>query len=141
MRANSQLEETAETVLPIEEASRSEVIARLRRKLSQLAQGDHCLCETAARLGIFCKGFKRFSDAEFNQRFGAIVRTHKRQPRQALEALAALDHWRRQEAAGAAICCDVETKEQVSCTGWNGFDARTLEGYHRKIIGTPVRIS
>ena len=137
---NAQLEETAEILLPLERVSRAEVIVRLRARLSKLAEPDHCVCETAGRLGIFCKGFRALPDADFRERFEGFAGKRKGQPRQALEALAGLDHWRRREAMGASICCDVETREPAICAGWNRFDAATLERYHRALIGTPVEI-
>jgi hypothetical protein len=138
---SEQAERTLQTIVPTEFVSRVEVIARLRKRLMNLAEHDHCVCETAGRLGIFCRGFKRLADAEFNERVAGIVRKRKGQPRQALEALAGLDHWRRRDAAGAWICCDVETKEHAVCAGWNRFDAATLERFHRALIGSPVQIS
>lgn len=141
MSANVCCEETLEIVLPIEPVSRREVIARLRARLEKLAERDLCLCETAGRLGIFCKGFRSFTDAEFRERVGGTVRARKGQPRQALEALVFLEHRKRQEATGARICCDVETTEHAFCAGWNRFGAATLERYHLALIGSPVRIS
>lgn len=125
---------------PIEQVSRLKAIARLRGTLSSLAEHDHCVCETAGRLGIFCGGFKRLPDAEFNRRCDGIVRKRKGQPRQAVEALAGIDHWRRREAVGASICCNVETKEHAVCAGWNRFDAATLERFHLALIGSPIQI-
>lgn len=127
--------------IEVERVSRFEVISRLRRRLRKLAEPDHCVCETAGRLGVFCKGFKRLPDAEFRERFEGVAGKRKGQPRQALEALAGLDHWRRQDAAGASICCDVETQEHVSCAGWNRFDSATLERFHLKLTGKRVRIA
>ena len=125
----------------VEQASRLEVISRLRERLGKLSEPDHCVCETAGRLGIFCKGFKGLSDAEFRDRFGRLFRRRVGQPRQAIEALIGLDHWRRRDAGGARICCDVETGEPDVCAGWNRFDAASLERFHRKLTGKPVRIA
>jgi hypothetical protein len=141
MNENVGCEETLEIVPSIEQVSRQEVIARLRARLEKLAENDHCLCETAGRLGIFCKGFRGLTDAELRERVGGIARTRRGQPRQALEAIAFLKHQMRQEASGARVCCDVEATEHAFCAGWNRFDAGTLQRYHLALIGSPVRIS
>jgi len=129
-----------QTVLPIEHLSRPEVISRLREKLRTYADVDHCLCSAVGKLGIFCKGFTASSDAELKTRFAWIARTHPGAPREKLEELASLYHAGRQEATGAEICCDVETKEHGGCDGWNQFDAEKLEGFHLALIGSPVKI-
>lgn len=130
-----------EEVLSIEQISRPEAIDRLRERLKNFVVGEHCLCEVAGRLGIFCRGFRRLSDAEFRQRFDWLLRRHPGSPRKALEELASLYHEGRQEATGAEICCDIETREHVGCDGWNTFDNRQLEEFHLALVGRPVQIS
>ncbi|HKB72590.1 MAG TPA: hypothetical protein VKH46_17295 [Thermoanaerobaculia bacterium] len=129
-----------ETMLPVEHLSRPEAIAHLREKLRTFADVDHCLCSAVGKLGIFCKGFAAASDAELKTRFAWIARTHPGAPREKLEELASLYHAGRQEATGAEICCDVETKEHGGCDGWNQFDNTALEGFHLALIGSPVKI-
>jgi hypothetical protein len=127
-------------IVPIEHLSRPEAIARLRKALQTYADLDHCLCSAVGRLGIFCKGFTGVSDAELEERFSWIARTHPGASRKQLEELASLYHAGRQEATGAEICCDVETRERGGCDGWNQFDNRRLEGFHLGLVGSPIRI-
>jgi hypothetical protein len=129
-----------ETIVEIEHLSRPEAIARLRERLRSFSEKDHCVCETVGRLGVFCGGFKRLSDAEFNKKFQWIVVRHRNEPRQSLEALASLYHEGRQEATGAAICCDIETKEHGGCDGWNQFHGEALERFHLAMIGSPIKV-
>ena len=131
---------TAENVVVVEQVSRPVAIARLRERLRNFAAGDHCLCETVGRLGIFCGGFKRLPDAEFKERFDWIVQRRWNEPRERLETLAALYHEGRQEATGAAICCDIETKEHAGCDGWNQFDGAALERFHLALTGDPIKV-
>lgn|SRR5512135_1870392 len=131
----------AETVLPIEHLARPDVIARLREVLKAYADVDHCLCTAVGKLGIFCKGFTGASDAELRKRFSWIARTHPGAPRERLEELASLYHAGRQEATGAEICCDIETREHGGCDGWNQFDNVALEGFHLALVGSPVKIA
>jgi len=129
-----------ETTMEIEHLTRPEAIARLRERLKTFAENDHCVCETVGRLGVFCGGFKRLSDAEFKQRFQWIAVRRPNDPRQGLEALASMYHEGRQEATGAEICCDIETKEHGGCDGWNQFDATALERFHLAMMGSPIKV-
>jgi len=140
MEAIKQQSPVPGTIQTIEHLSRPEAIARLRERLASFSDKDHCVCETVGRLGIFCGGFKRMPDAEFNKRFQWIAIRHRGEPRQSLEALAGLYHEARQETTGAAICCDVETKEHGGCDGWNQFDGEALERFHLALIGSPIKI-
>lgn len=129
-----------EAVQAVEHLSRPEAIARLRERLSSFAGKDHCVCETVGRLGIFCGGFRKMPDKQFNERFQWIVARHRNEPRQSLEALASLYHEGRQEVTGATICCDVETKEHGGCDGWNQFDGDALERFHLALVGSPIKV-
>ncbi len=123
---------------PGEHLSRPQAIELLRSKLKKLTDADHCMCASAARYGIFCRGFQQFSDEEFRRRYWWIARTRPTATRRELEELVNLYHLGRQEATGAAICCDLETREHAGCDGWNNFDNPALEAFilelfHRRV--------
>ena len=120
--------------------SRPQAIEVLREKLKSLTDEDHCMCAAAARMGIFCRGFARLSDEQFRKRFHWIVSRRPGIPRKDLEELVNLYHLGRQEVTGAAICCDLETREHTGCDGWNTFDNVTLEAFFQEIVGRPARI-
>ncbi|HEY3124861.1 MAG TPA: hypothetical protein VGK70_12480 [Thermoanaerobaculia bacterium] len=125
----------------IDRLSRPQAIEEIRRIINSLPEDDErCACAIASRYGIFCKGFSRYSDEEFRQRFHWIVRKRPGASRAELEKLASLYHLGRQEVAGAAICCDVETRERCGCDGWNTFDNATLEDFYSNLTGRQVRI-
>lgn len=123
-----------------ERLSRPEAIERMRQKLRSLTDEDHCVCSVVGRLGIFCQGFHRLSDAELRRRFHWIARKRPGAPREALEELANLYHLGRTEVTGSAICCDFETREHAGCDGWNAFDNRRLEEFYLALLGQPVEI-
>ncbi len=129
-----------DALLEVDHLSRPKAIERLRERLKALANDDHCVCAAVGRLGIFCRGFRRLSDEEFQSRFEWIARKRPGVPREALEELANLYHLGRMEVTGAEICCDVETREHTSCDGWNGFDNRALEDFCLALTGRAVRI-
>ncbi len=130
------------TSLPLapEQLSRPEAIARLREKLQTLTDSEHCVCAVATRLGFPCHGFSQLSDDEFRKRFDWIVQKRPHATRQELEEYANLYLLGRQEATGAALACDVETREHDLCGGWNTFENVKLEEFYREVFGRPVRI-
>jgi|KBSMisStandDraft_5_1062788.scaffolds.fasta_scaffold363762_2 hypothetical protein len=120
--------------------SRPEAIAALREKLRNQTDADHCVCAVAARLGFPCHGFAQFSDEELRRRFPWIADRRPDASRDELEALVNAFILGRQEVAGAALACDVETRERDLCGGWNGFDNSRLEEFYRTVFGQPVSI-
>ena len=86
--------------LPIfEHISRPVAIERLRQVMKALTDEENCMCTAAARLGIFCKGFRHLSDEEFRQRFHWIARKRPGASREELERLVSLYHCGRQRDA------------------------------------------
>lgn len=120
--------------------SRPDAIAELRTKLQSLTDSEHCVCAVAERLGFPCHGFSQLSDAEFFKRFDWIARTRPHASRKELEEYVNLYLLGRQEATGAALACDVETREHDLCGGWNTFDNRQLEEFFREVFGRSVSI-
>ena len=120
--------------------SRPEAIAMLRAKLVKLTDAEHCVCTVAQRLGLPCQGFASLPDKEFKQRFAWIAEKRPSASREEMNELANLYLLGRQEATGAAIACDVETREHDLCGGWNSFDNETLEKFYGNVFGRPVKI-
>ena len=124
----------------VECLTRPQAIERIRKTLLRMTDDDHCMCATAARLGVFCQGFRRLSDEEFRQRFDWIASKRPKASREELEELVNLYHLGRQEVTGAALCCDIETREHCACDGWNMFDNKSLEKTCLALTGQPVEI-
>ena len=129
-----------ETGEGIESLSRPKALERIREKLTMMTDEEHCMCSVAGRFGIFCGGFRNLSDAELRRRFDWIALRRPEASRQELEKLISLYHVGRQQVAGAALCCDVETREHCACDGWNAFDNRALEKLCLELTGRPIRI-
>ncbi len=128
-------------MLPVVEyLSRPVAIERMRKVMKALTDEENCMCMAAARLGIFCRGFHHLSDDEFRQRFHWITRTRPGAPREELERVVSLYHCGRVEVTGAALCCDVETREHQGCDGWNTFDNPSLEAFYLQLTGRHARI-
>lgn len=123
-----------------DQLSRPQAIERIRGALLTRAGEEECACCVAARFGVFCRGFQSLSDREFRSRFDWIARSRPQATRAELEHVAGLYHLGRQEVTGAALCCDVETREHCVCDGWNRFDNATLEKFCLELTGRSVRI-
>ena len=120
--------------------SRPALIAALREELARRA-GDMSICKLAAQTGIFCKGFRRYSDAELQERYGWISTKNPDAPREELEAIA--DRWQlaRQDVLGARTSCDVQQLEHDACGGWDDFGDDQLAGFLRELTGRSVVVS
>jgi hypothetical protein len=124
----------------IEKLSRPQAIEKMRQKLRKLTDQDHCVCAVVGELGIFCKGFKGLPEKELRQRYHWISRRRPNAPRELIEELANLYQLGRQEVTGAAISCDVETREHAGCDGWNTFNNQQLEEFYLALTGEQAEI-
>ena len=120
--------------------SRPQAIAALRGKLRGQTDADHCVCAVAARLGFPCHGFAQFSDEELRRRFSWISERRPDASRGELEEVINGYILGRQEVAGVALACDVETRERDLCGGWTSFDNSRLEEFYRTVFGQPASI-
>jgi hypothetical protein len=123
-----------------EHLSRPQAIERIRGALLARAGEQECACGVAARASIFCHGFRDLTDAQFRKKFDWIAAKRPRATRAELERLVSLYHLGRQDVRGAAVCCDVETREHCACDGWNRFDNEALEKVCLELTGRSVQI-
>ena len=121
-----------------ETISRADAIALLRDKLRQLADDDSSICKVAAEKGIFCQGFRRFSDSELQRRFGWIYRKRPGVTRADLEELANQWQLARQDVMALPTACDVQRLERDACRGWDDFSNVELERFCFELTGTNV---
>lgn len=127
-------------LLPLSETiSRQSLIAALRQELLNRAEG-RSICRLAAEKGIFCRGFRRFSDAELRERLAWIVRKRPASTRSELELLG--DAWQlaRQEVLDLLTACDVQSQEHDLCNGWDNFSDGDLATFYRELTGKDVTI-
>jgi hypothetical protein len=120
--------------------TRPQAIERIRGALLARAGDEECACGVAARTGVFCQGFQALTDVQFRARFDWIAAKRPKATRAEIEHLVSLYHLGRQEVRGAALCCDVETREHCACDGWNRFDNPALEKFCLELTGRSVRI-
>lgn len=120
--------------------TREEAIARLRIKLLTLADGEQSMCRVAARLGIFCGGFRRWPDAEFFDRWTAVIGQSTQLTRPQLERVADLWQLTEQLRLRVPLACDAQTLAPGACRGWNEFSNEDLEVCCKQILGRDVAV-
>jgi hypothetical protein len=120
--------------------SRSSAITRLRSALVALTDDGNSICKVAAERGLFCRGFRRYSDEELRNRYGWIARRHPAASRAELEDLANRWQLARQVFDGTQLACDAQSEEHDTCNGWDDFSNQELSGFMLEILGEEVAV-
>ncbi|HEY7862582.1 MAG TPA: hypothetical protein VIE39_02920 [Thermoanaerobaculia bacterium] len=119
--------------------SRGEAIARLRRALLARTDEEHSLCEVAAEKGIFCRGFRRFDDAEFRRRFRGTIGESPRLNRVQMEQVANLLQLSLQLRWRVSLACDAQKLSRGGhCRGWDEFSNAQLGRFCADILDQSV---
>jgi hypothetical protein len=121
--------------------SRTEAIGRLRHYLKSLTDDEHSMCQVAAKKGIFCHGFARFSDGELKKRFAALSARRPGMNRWQLEELANRWELARQVVDGVTLACDAQTLEHDTCRGWDDFTNDQLARFCADLLALDVVIT
>lgn len=126
---------------PDETISREEAIRRIRGALLSMVDEDHSLCQIAAQRGVFCQGFRRYSDQEFQQRYEWLVKRNPGLSRDQIEELANRWQLARQIVDEVPLACDAQQIEHDVCRGWDEFSNDELARYCRELTGTSVDVA
>lgn len=120
--------------------TRTEAIGRLRDCLGKFADAETSVCKAAGDRGVFCRGFRQFSDAELKQRYSWIVEKRPGITRPELEQIA--NDWQlaQQEVYEMPIACDVQQKVRDTCKGWNDFSDEQLARFFYQMTGQEIAI-
>jgi hypothetical protein len=121
--------------------TREEAIARIREQLVSRTDEENSACKVAADCGIFCNGFRQFTDKELRERYWWIVRKRPDITRAELEKIA--NDWQltQQDIRNAPVACDVQAKVHDTCRGWNDFSNEQLGTYLKQLTGEDVRVT
>ena len=124
----------------IQTLNRSEIISRLRRELMQGTDEENSVCKVAAERGVFCKGFKRYTDEDLRRRYDWIVAKNPAMTREDLERIA--NDWQlaQQEVHELPMACDVQQKVYDTCRGWNDFTDEQLAKFYFQLTGDEIAI-
>ncbi len=121
--------------------TREEAIGKLRGRLQKMAGQDHSICQVAAERGIFCRGFRRWHDAEFHERWRAVFGQSTHLSRPQIERLADLWQLSEQIRCGVGLACDAQTVAPGACRGWNEFSDDTLAGFCSEVLGLRIVVA
>ena len=119
---------------------RNKAIAAIRRRLLEFVDDEHSMCQAAAAKGIYCHGFRQYSDEELGKRYDWLTRGRPDIGREELEDLA--NRWQiaRQIVDDVTISCDAQTLEQDTCRGWDGFDNAKLAQFYREVLSHEIQV-
>jgi len=120
--------------------TREEAIAKLRRSLQKLAGEDHSICQVAAERGIFCRGFRRWHDAEFHERWRVVLGESTHLSRSQIERLADVWQLSEQIRCRVGLACDAQTIAHGPCRGWAEFSDETLGHFCAEVLGQRVLV-
>jgi hypothetical protein len=118
--------------------TREEAIARIRARLLELSDGEHSMCHVAAELGVFCHGFRRWSDGEFLRRWTKVVGRSTHLDRPQMEQVADLWQLTEQLRLRVATACDASAVMAGACRGWNEFSNKDLERFCGELLSHNV---
>ena len=120
--------------------TRSDAITELQRIFLRLVDDEHSMCEVAARLDIYCRGFAQHSFEELKKRYDWLVARRPDITREELERLANIWQLARQDLRCTATSCDTQTIERDTCQGWDNWTDADLERYLLELGGTECEV-
>lgn len=107
--------------------TRDQAIARIRRFLLARRKGGESTCETAARLGIFCRGYTRWSADQLRVMYPTLT---EGLPTEASrdDILHLIVRWDRARMLlhDVATVCDARDLDNQGCLGFDRFSNREL---------------
>jgi hypothetical protein len=119
---------------------RAEAISRLRRELLAMTDEDHSLCQVAAERRIFCRGFRRWNDWEFDRRWRTFIGRSTHLSRAQMEEYANLWELAEQVRQRVPLACDAQTTSCRPCRGWNEFSNADLARFCSDVLGVNVDV-
>jgi hypothetical protein len=99
------------------------------------------MCEIAAQRGIFCRGFRRWPDSEFDRRWRLTLGRSTHLTRVQMEELANLWQLAEQVRHRVGLACDAQRPGQGACRGWDEFSNQDLARHCNDILGVDVIVT
>ena len=121
--------------------TRPEAVKNLREALLKLSDEEHSICQIAAERGIFCHGFRRWSESEFDRRWRVALGRSTHLTRAQMEELANVWQLTEQIRCRVALACDARSSPGSACRGWDEFSNADLGRYCADILGKNVVVT
>ncbi|HMA18399.1 MAG TPA: hypothetical protein VKS03_08170 [Thermoanaerobaculia bacterium] len=119
---------------------REEAVSRLRASLLALTDEEHSLCQVAAERGIFCRGFRRWGEAEFDRRWRKFIGRSRHLSREQMEQYANIWELAEQIRQRVSLACDAQITGRGPCRGWNEFSNADLARFCSDVLGQNVEV-
>lgn len=119
--------------------SRRAAIRCLRESVIKLTE-ECSRCPRATEHGIYCLGFRRFTEEELSRRYARLLDSSPNMTPEELADLA--NRWRVavQFLEHVFAYCEGHRRESGECAGWDGFSTDELERFCFEVLREPVRI-
>lgn len=121
--------------------TRESAISRLRIALLRLVDDEHSICLVAAQKGVFCQGFRRYTDDQLQEKYRSLLRARPGASRADVEDLANKWQLSRQLFDEVPLACDAQQREHDTCRGWDEFTNDDLARFCRELLGQDVAIT
>lgn len=120
--------------------TRQQAIRALRRRLLEMTDDDHSMCQVASEKGIYCRGYRQLTDDQMKQKYEWMLRRNPSMSRADLEDLANRWQLARQIVNQVPISCDAQQLEHDTCSGWDGVTDVDLIRFHRELLAEEIEI-
>jgi hypothetical protein len=105
-----------------------------------MTDDEHSLCQVAAERGIFCRGFRRWGEAEFDRRWRKYIGRSTHLTRAQMEEYANVWELAEQIRKRVLLACDAQTAAHGPCRGWNEFSNAELARFCNDVLGENVDV-
>jgi hypothetical protein len=119
---------------------RDEAVARLRKALLTLVDGEHSMCQVASEHGIFCRGFGRWNASEFDRRWRSAIGRSTHLSRAQMEEFANLWQLSEQYRQRVSLACDAASNAHGGCRGWDEFSNADLSRFCAEVLASSVQV-
>jgi hypothetical protein len=119
---------------------RSEAISHLRTELLAMTDDEHSLCQVASERRIFCRGFRRWDEREFDRRWRKYIGRSTHLSRAQMEEYANVWELAEQIRKRVSLACDAQTAACGPCRGWNEFSNADLARFCNDVLGANVEV-
>jgi hypothetical protein len=126
-----------ESVATTQRIHRDDAVARLRIRLIELTRPGQSTCQMAVERGVFCQGFRRYSNVELRALYGCLDPSKARTE---LESQANSWQLLRQAEHGTLTSCDAQWQSYESCHGWDDFSNDRLAEFCAELIGVRFEV-
>lgn len=122
--------------------NREQALQRIRDFLVKSTRPDETTCQAAARLGVFCHGYDKWTTEQLRQLYPWLAKKMPAEtPREEfLKLVVAWDGARQLVHKGAATTCDVKAIDHEGCLGFDRFSNEQLKRMFPQLFTAEDRI-